>query len=69
MGSSLGRRWNPHGSGGHALGDLGLTPILRLQGAGRSGVFVEAGVGVHVLSRTPGVRTKDLRPRSSSAIA
>lgn len=44
--------WNPHGSGGNALGDLGLTPILRLQGAGRSGVFAEAGVGVHVLSRT-----------------
>ncbi|CAG9170566.1 hypothetical protein LMG23992_01646 [Cupriavidus laharis] len=44
--------WNPHGSGGNALGDLGLTPILRLQGAGPSGVFVEAGVGVHVLSRT-----------------
>jgi hypothetical protein len=44
--------WNPHGSSGNALGDLGLTPIFRLQGAGSSGVFVEAGVGVHVLSRT-----------------
>ncbi|WER48093.1 acyloxyacyl hydrolase [Cupriavidus sp. WKF15] len=44
--------WNPHGSGGNTLGDLGLTPILRLQGGGSSGVFVEAGVGVHVLSRT-----------------
>ncbi|GAB3102242.1 acyloxyacyl hydrolase [Cupriavidus yeoncheonensis] len=44
--------WNPHGGGGNALGDLGLTPILRLQGAGSSGVFLEAGVGVHALSRT-----------------
>jgi len=43
--------WNPHGSKG-PLGDIGLTPILRVQGGGRSGPFGEIGVGMHLLSRT-----------------
>ncbi|MFJ1259902.1 acyloxyacyl hydrolase [Cupriavidus sp. CuC1] len=44
--------WNPHGSNSNLMGDVGFTPIFRVQGAGRSGPFAEIGAGVHLLSRT-----------------
>ena len=44
---------NDTGPGQHDdLFDFGLTPVLRLQPNGRSGPYVEAGVGLHLLSRT-----------------
>lgn len=44
--------WDPHGGNSSLMGDIGFTPIFRLQGAGRSGPFGEIGAGVHLLSRT-----------------
>jgi lipid A 3-O-deacylase len=34
------------------IAELGLTPVLRLQRNGLAGPYLEAGIGVHVLSRT-----------------
>ncbi|WP_081488788.1 acyloxyacyl hydrolase [Cupriavidus basilensis] len=44
--------WNPHGSNSSVMGDIGFTPIFRIQGSGRSGPFAEIGAGMHLLSRT-----------------
>ncbi len=44
--------WDPHGGSSGVMGDIGLTPVLRLQGAGRTGFFTDLGVGAHLLSRT-----------------
>ena len=35
-----------------ALFDLGLTPVMRLQGNGRVGPYAELGLGAHVLSHS-----------------
>lgn len=44
--------WNPHGGNSSVMGDIGFTPIFRIQGSGRSGAFAEIGAGMHLLSRT-----------------
>jgi hypothetical protein len=44
--------WDPHGANSTLMGDIGFTPIFRIQGAGPSGPFAEVGAGVHLLSRT-----------------
>lgn len=44
--------WDPHGGSSGAMGDIGLTPVFRLQGVGRTGIFADFGIGAHLLSRT-----------------
>jgi len=55
--------WNPHGGDSTLMGDIGLTPIFRLQGGGRSGPFAEIAAGLHLLSRT---RVSDTKAFSSA---
>ncbi len=43
--------WNPHGANSKLMGDIGFTPIFRVQGAGSSGPFAEIGAGAHLLTR------------------
>ncbi|MDW3684343.1 acyloxyacyl hydrolase [Cupriavidus sp. CV2] len=44
--------WDPHGGSSGAMGDIGLTPVFRLQGAGPAALFADFGIGAHLLSRT-----------------
>ncbi|EHP42612.1 hypothetical protein OR16_13204 [Cupriavidus basilensis OR16] len=44
--------WDPHGGSSGAMGDIGLTPIFRLQGGGNATAFVDLAIGAHLLSRT-----------------
>ncbi|MGO4156565.1 acyloxyacyl hydrolase [Cupriavidus sp. YAF13] len=44
--------WDPHGGSGGAMGDIGLTPVFRLQGAGPASAFADLAIGAHLLSRT-----------------
>lgn len=48
--ASLGH-WEGKGKGAKTIAEMALTPVLRLRPAGReSGLYAEAGVGVHLLS-------------------
>jgi hypothetical protein len=45
--------WRGDGAGARNLWDVGLTPVFRLQpNGGKTGLYLEAGIGAHVLSAT-----------------
>ncbi len=60
--------WNNTAPGLHEeLFDFGLTPVLRLQPNGLAGPYVEAGIGLHLLSHSS-IGERRMVRRSSSAV-
>jgi lipid A 3-O-deacylase len=51
--AALGRWWTDAAPGqNRVLTELGLTPVFRLQHDGLEGLYLEAAIGIHLLSQT-----------------
>jgi hypothetical protein len=44
------QRYQNRPGANHGITDIGITPVFRYQGLGRTGAYAEAGIGVHYFS-------------------